>query len=354
MDLSFSIHGIFKVALYGIPEGIYPFLHNEYMYFEDQPAGRVNLEIYFVDELSVPEGSLALEKGFAYKDGVAFISAHEALVEIPLKDVAGGHIAVRAEKSVSGWIVLYIIEKILHLKVIEKGFCFFHAAGVSREGQATLYAAPQRGGKTQWVLEQLKAGAGFLGDDLVLVDRDGFAYAYPRGINLQIFHGKIYDQALQGQRGQKSNTGLFGVQAARVLSRMCSVWPGISRRLDSRLKEKSLLRLHVNDLAPDAVIVNKARLQKVFIAPPYGTGGWATEQWDKKRMARFLADNITFERLGFIKDFIVPFLALNDPVSRSLEDYVKKLLKVEEEIFFQVLDRCATEVVPDFKTAVLN
>ena len=161
MDLIFSIHDIFNVALYDIPERIYPFLFNEYKYYEKEFSGQINLEIHFVDKIAIPEGSTLLWKGFYYKDGMAFLSMYGAVLKVPLKDIPFSRIHVFAEKNVFVWFIVYVVERILFLKVLEQGYCFFHAAGLVKDDRAILNSTLQMGGKTDWILRELKKAGNF-------------------------------------------------------------------------------------------------------------------------------------------------------------------------------------------------
>lgn len=340
MNFNFSIYDIFNVALYDVPARLHSFTFREYNYFKKDRLERTDLEIHFVDKILIPEGSILLAKGFYYKDGVAFLAKHGSILEIPLKDISSSRIRVVVEKNIIEWFVLYVIEKIMHLKVVEKGYCFFHSAGLVRDDKAVLYVGLQQAGKTEWILRQLKKDGEFLGDDLVLVDHGGNAYAYPRGVNVHVFHKNIYNQALKRKPWKRAMIGLLKMLLLIVPK---NSW--IADRLNVRIKEKFLLRMHINDLMPDVKIARKSQIEKILINLKARGSKVENRVWGKERVCRFLTTNTSIERSAFIDQFIPSFLAFGDEVSVSLGQYVKELLKKEVDVVSGILDSCQTDVV---------
>jgi hypothetical protein len=67
--------------------------------------------------------------------------------------------------------------------VIESGAAILHASAVSYEGVAHVFPAWGGIGKSSLVMNLLRSGAQYLGDDFVLVDENG-VYPYPMPLNL--------------------------------------------------------------------------------------------------------------------------------------------------------------------------
>ena len=72
-----------------------------------------------------------------------------------------------------------LIDTIIRIKQIQKGYLNIHAACLSKDSSAILLAAFPQMGKTLSSLYLLKAGFKYISDDTVLVDSDGWAYFSP-------------------------------------------------------------------------------------------------------------------------------------------------------------------------------
>ncbi len=74
-----------------------------------------------------------------------------------------------------------IIDYILDLKFIQKGFLKLHGASVEYSGDGIMIAGWDGCGKSTISLRFIERGASFLSDDTTIVDKD-FAYSYPKRI----------------------------------------------------------------------------------------------------------------------------------------------------------------------------
>jgi hypothetical protein len=77
-----------------------------------------------------------------------------------------------------------IVEPILRWTFVSRGYALVHAAGFVHEGLAHLITARTDTGKTTTMLKILEHGPAFISDDLVLVDRAGVAYTYPKPLTI--------------------------------------------------------------------------------------------------------------------------------------------------------------------------
>lgn len=83
--------------------------------------------------------------------------------------------------------VLYtnVVEPILRWKFVEMGYALVHAACFTDGDEAHLVTARTDTGKTTTMLKVLELGNyGFLSDDLVLLDADGFVHTYPKPLTI--------------------------------------------------------------------------------------------------------------------------------------------------------------------------
>lgn len=70
------------------------------------------------------------------------------------------------------------------MKLVEHGSAFLHASGFEYNGKTIVVSAWGGTGKTNTLIEFLRRGAAYLGDDMLIIDRAGVVFPYPRPLNL--------------------------------------------------------------------------------------------------------------------------------------------------------------------------
>jgi hypothetical protein len=83
-----------------------------------------------------------------------------------------------------GGILCRIAEPCLYYYLPTKGYSFLHAGAVYKKN-GVLFFGPSNIGKTSIVLEMVKRGWEFLGDDMVIIDERNHALTYPKTIKLE-------------------------------------------------------------------------------------------------------------------------------------------------------------------------
>jgi hypothetical protein len=83
-----------------------------------------------------------------------------------------------------GGILCRIAEPCLYYYLPNQGYSFLHAGAVAKE-KGVLFFGPSNIGKTSIVLEMVKRGWEFLGDDMIIIDQRNHAFAYPKTIKLE-------------------------------------------------------------------------------------------------------------------------------------------------------------------------
>jgi hypothetical protein len=83
-----------------------------------------------------------------------------------------------------GGILCRIAEPSLYYYLPRQGYSFLHAGAVAKE-KGVLFFGPSNIGKTSIVLEMVKRGWEFLGDDMIIIDQRNHAFAYPKTIKLE-------------------------------------------------------------------------------------------------------------------------------------------------------------------------
>lgn len=84
----------------------------------------------------------------------------------------------------------FIIKPLLRSVLLKNGLAFIHASSFCRKGKAVLMAAWAHTGKTSTLLSNVMNGAEYLGDDLSVIDKDGYVRPFPVPINLFYYNFK--------------------------------------------------------------------------------------------------------------------------------------------------------------------
>jgi hypothetical protein len=77
----------------------------------------------------------------------------------------------------------HVIDFLIHLKLLEKGYPIIHASAVSKNGVSFAFASRGGGGKTTVALELAQNGFNLLGDNFVLIHK-GKIYAFPTSLSI--------------------------------------------------------------------------------------------------------------------------------------------------------------------------
>jgi len=85
--------------------------------------------------------------------------------------------------------VLYtnVVEPVLRWTLVRKGYVLIHGACMAYQGRGLLISAATDTGKTTTILKSLaEYPFEFLSDDMVILDRDGCLYAYPKPLTISL------------------------------------------------------------------------------------------------------------------------------------------------------------------------
>ena len=345
MDLKFSIHNFFNVLITNPPEGIGSFLEREFQYFKVDKLDRINLEIKFVDRIEIPDKSVCLLRDFIYENGTFYFNFSGSTLCVPIKDICKENIVVLSEKRTPVWMIFYVIEKILHIKILEKDFCFFHAAGMIENGKTAVYSSLQSGGKTGWVFRGLRNKAGFFGDDLILVNRSGHVFSYPRRINLNKYHGTSYRRFLESLPISIYIKNRVFVMFLCLLRNLLQFHGAVKRRIDEVIESKNTFRVNVNQIFPDVEIINNKKVDKLIIALKTYTRQQTFEKWELKRNINFMLHNTSNERLAHAEKYMRAFFAYGDDHSFTVRKYIAELMKKEVNTVSRILKKCEVETI---------
>lgn len=175
--MDYDIHGLVKIKSnlkLPIPS-----------YFEVGDVANPDVEISVQDlDFKKPEGDKVMRIGYYYWfDGPRMRFLHPAGARLELEDLAGRpkvRLNSRFKRFGSNAALEFLVDRILLVKLAQKGCAFVHAGAVEWNGNSALIVAPPDFGKTSTVLSLVGSGAKLLGDDHVIITPEGKIMCYPR------------------------------------------------------------------------------------------------------------------------------------------------------------------------------
>ena len=166
----------------------------------------------------------------------------------------------------------------LELALLDAGATFVHGAGLARDGRAILLPSWGGVGKTAIVAHLVRArGYSLLGDDLVILDRDGSCFPFPKPFVLYGYHRALFPAAFEGGRGPVAPPAL-GAALSSVARRLKPLLRPLPRALQlaRRLNPQSQpvapsVVLGQDALADPARLAGVIWLERGGAAPAAGT-----------------------------------------------------------------------------------
>lgn len=172
--LFFNIHNIFKFSIKGeITPKLEKFFDKELEYFKSKEIP-VDLEIALVPKIADPDIVLFHNYG---RDKDYFYTRDPFSRKVGI--FSNSKIIVES-KIDSGWLLKDIIEPLMLLRILAKGYSFLHASAVTKNNKGLILSALPETGKTNLLVSLLKSGYFFLADEMVLISKDGVVYPYPK------------------------------------------------------------------------------------------------------------------------------------------------------------------------------
>ncbi len=188
-ELWLDVHGV-KVALSGDGEALAGMRRHFAAFLLERPGrADVTVELQRCEpRLTAPARLRAeqiLERGIVYNDGPrTFIDHHGAALS--RYDFSSERGAVLATDPVDLVELGYLmVHSRLGMLLETRGFVRLHALGVAIGSRAGLVLCPSGGGKSRLAIAALtRGGLELLGDDIVLLDRDGLAHGFPQPLGI--------------------------------------------------------------------------------------------------------------------------------------------------------------------------
>lgn len=272
-------------------------------------------------DMVINEGNFFVEKKKFKKLGLKFFGGNDSLyLEYPfygksiqkllVKNLMNGQTIFNFSKFTGRfWGVRGITYLLMEIKLLQKGCTFIHSGGITNNGKGYLIAAWSEMGKSSTVFGLSKSGYGVLGDDTLILSKDGTIYCFPQVAGIY-FHSKNLE-----------NLKLTPKQKLMLLTKyMVSKMPPLHLYINPNLYV---------DLSSIMKVEEKAKLKKCYFLE-FGEGD---EKIDTKTAVNRMISTTVQALFGqfFTREVFYAYCYLNnfDPefVEREMRKILLKTLK---------------------------
>lgn len=188
MISDFNIHNVFQFRVVGENRKLFKFVENEFSFFKVRRIRRPDLILRIGKFIPKIRGCTVINNKYYVKENYLFcrdsykivkweVQFHGLDKERTIVDFNGNYFA-------ASFLVQYIIEPLIRLKTIQKGFIFLHSSSISDGSNAAIFPASKGIGKTSTILNFLRNGGIYLSDDFVIISKDKRVLSYPTTIHL--------------------------------------------------------------------------------------------------------------------------------------------------------------------------
>jgi hypothetical protein len=177
--------------------------------------------------------------------------------------------------------VLYTLEYLLRTLAPLRGLAYLHAAGITYQDKVIILPAWGGAGKTTCLLQMLSRGAALLGDDFVILNKQGWAYPYPKPIYILHYNLDQFPMLASACLGTTERRYYRAEkmlkQYAGSLLRKHGVIGGVFRQLERRLQARAEAKTPLRTIFPDCRIAASGLIDLVgFLTAVKGKGSGFT------------------------------------------------------------------------------
>ncbi len=201
--------------------------------------------------------------------------------------------------------IAVIIDILLEIKLLEKGCTLIHSGGITKNGKGFLISAWSEMGKSSTVFGLARRNFGVLGDDTVILAKNGRIFSFPEKAGIY-FHSKNVE-----------NLRLSPMNKAKLFAKyIISKLPPLYLYVDPNLRI---------DLSKMLKVEKTANLEKTYFLE-WGTG---VEKLDKKIAINKLISSTIHAWFNnfFAREMFVAYCYLNDFDPLFIENGMKAVLE---------------------------
>ncbi|MBA7697217.1 hypothetical protein ES703_105877 [subsurface metagenome] len=332
---SFNIHNGFKFSITGQTDRILnEYLEKELGYFKSE-INNPDLEIRMVKELSPYNRPLDNYHGVWGADEKYFymqLSGKRIKLAFDIKNEEP--LIFYCEIGFSRVQLLTIVEQIMQLFFLQKGFTFIHGAAVSKGGRGICICAFPRTGKTNTFLSLMLGQEKYeiLSEELSIINQNGMVFPYPHSTSvdchqLRLFpslidllaNGYIAKQKIKFQVWLPNRYRVAGLPTP-MYNRIINI---VFRHLD---------KAYTLDLSKIGRIGHPTKIIKFLLLSRISNSSKVTIQniGDLNSLAMKISANVSAERAGIIqRDYLTYLFAFPDKRNTVIEnslDYQRRII----------------------------
>jgi hypothetical protein len=323
--IDYDIHGLVGIRLIDPTESDAKAVGRQLGPMQKRLDRDPDITIQFVRELKTTGLHYIGLNSAGFTDDAFFIlrsSKKPAKVRIPFERI-GGRLEIVCQ---SGLRSVPLLIHILNLTLLKKGYIPVHASAFVYDGSGILVTGWAKGGKTEALLAFADHGAEYIGDDWIILSRDGKSiFGLPEPIRLWDWHLGYLPKIKRKMK--KTDALLFFV--IHLLDKMFNRIPG--SRIKKAFPFKTLgealpaLKRQLNVTVPPENIFagrlngQKAQLEKVFFILSHDSHSVEVTPAHSDDIAKSVLHSIQYEQMPFWEMYYSFKFAFPDKTNSFLE-----------------------------------
>ena len=249
MHVNFTCHDIASIEFRNMPGEIYTRLVQTFPSYVDNAVGgnpgAQSALIEFVPDRALPGGAQYISSTAAYTNSSYYLLDRKGhSIHIDLSDLEDIY-HFQVSRHIVWDLLEDFIEILLHALALNRQKAFFHSGAIGVDGQAVVLCGWANIGKTESIVEFLRRGYAYIGDDWTIIGADATIYSYDKIIAMY-----PHDIAVSPEVAQ----AYYGRFKGRILTRYCQLYQpgkveyvslGLRERIVRRILRELVWRLHL-------------------------------------------------------------------------------------------------------------
>lgn len=199
--IEFKTNNHFCVTLENVPEKFYDGLKTKFnaKFFSFEKSNTsIIVSMKFQEKLTDTQHLKMVGRKFLFDESAYYLSENNAFAKIEFDKLLDENFAIHIEPNFDPIrFVGYILEPIIRIRLLKKGFVSIHSSSCHIDGKMFLFPAWGNVGKTNLILAMNKNGATVFGDDWTTITPDGKALIDIRPLNLLFYNFKVFPEYLE-------------------------------------------------------------------------------------------------------------------------------------------------------------
>ncbi len=268
--VAYNLHNLVRVKLTGAPSHLSEYFAREFGSAKSDAIGDVDIEVVFTDNLGEVVSQNKHGQIIRRADGSEAFSVYGVCWRFEDLD---GPFVIRCETAVNARWAWHMVEQLIKVRLLQRGFAMVHAAAFADQGGACALVGLSHMGKTSILINALRAGCEYMADDFLIVSANGLALAYaPSHIELRNdqLEPRVTTGPLETSQRTRSKNGHRLLHLAWRLPKpirgvLGSVFPKLARGYVATVNATSLVYADLVHVVPDLRVRNHASLRRAVL-----------------------------------------------------------------------------------------